>query len=60
MPMVVRSHGQELTQLFALARAFHRKIPHNQAIGNPLQPTPHGGVVGALLETTAWLQILAG
>ncbi len=28
-----------------------------QAIGNPLLPALHGGVIGALLETTAWLQI---
>ena len=27
------------------------------AIGNPLLPALHGGVIGALLETTAWLQI---
>ena len=31
--MVVLSRAQELTQLFALARAFHLKIPHNQALG---------------------------
>ena len=26
-------------------------------IGNPLLPDLHGGVIGALLETTAWLHI---
>lgn len=31
--MVVPSRAQELSHLSALARAFHLKIPHNQALG---------------------------